>query len=177
MKELIPQQEAIAHKIYLIRGQKVMLDRDLARLYGVLTKVLNQGVKRNMARFPNDFMFQLTKEEFENWKSQFVTSKSDRMGLRRSPYAFTDYGILMLSSVLNSQRAIQVNIAIMRVFVRLRELLLTHKDLALRLMKLEHVVEDQGEQIHAVFEVVNQLMTEKKKPKRQIGFHPYPIHT
>ncbi|MBI1976620.1 MAG: ORF6N domain-containing protein [Candidatus Omnitrophica bacterium] len=172
MKELIPQQETIVHKIYLIRGQNVMLDRDLARLYGVLTKALNQGVKRNLARFPNDFMFQLTKKEFENWKSQFVTSNSDRMGLRRPPYAFTDYGILMLSSVLNSQRAIQVNIAIMRVFVRLRELLLSHKDLALRLVRLEHVVGEHEEQIHTVFEVVKQLMIEKKKPRRQIGFHP-----
>jgi hypothetical protein len=114
-----------------------MLDRDLAKLYSVQTKVLNQAIKRNIDRFPHDFMFQLNNEEFEIWRSQFVTSKSDKMGLRRAPFAFTEHGILMLSSVLNSKRAIQINIAIMRVFVRLREIMLANKDLALRFEKLE----------------------------------------
>ena len=163
--------ERIAEKIFLVRGHKVMLDRDLAKLYRVRTKVLNQAIKRNSDRFPHDFMFQLNKEEFENWRSQFVTSKSDRMGLRRAPFAFTEHGILMLSSVLNSKRAIQVNIAIMRVFVRLREIMLANKDLALRLEKLERTVEKQGEQTHAIFEIVKDFMTVEEKPKRRIGFH------
>ena len=164
--------ETIKQKIFLIRRHKVMLDRDLAKLYGVQTKVLNQAIKRNVERFPHDFMFQLNNEEFKNWRSQFVTSKSDRMGLRRAPFAFTEHGILMLSSVLNSKRAIQVNIAVMRVFVRLREIMLTNKDLALRFEKLERTVEKQGEQIHTIFEIVKQFITVEEKPKRRIGFHP-----
>ncbi|MDO8525126.1 MAG: ORF6N domain-containing protein [Candidatus Omnitrophota bacterium] len=163
--------ELIEPKIYLIRNQKVMLDRDLATLYEVQTRVLNQAMKRNKGRFPIDFMFQLTKKEFENWRSQFVTSNSDRMGLRRPPFAFTDYGILMLSSVLSSERAVQVNIAIMRIFVRLREIMFANKDLALRLERLEHAVEKQQGQIHSIFEIVKQLMTVEEKPKRRIGFH------
>jgi ORF6N domain len=107
----------------VIRNQKVMLDRDLAELYGVETKVLKQAVKRNIDRFPEDFMFELTKSELENWRSQFVTSNSDKMGLRYSPFAFTEHGVLMLSSILNSQQAIQVNIQIVRIFTRLRNLL------------------------------------------------------
>lgn len=113
----------IQSKIYEIRGQQVMLDRDLADLYGVETKVLNQSVKRNIERFPDDFMFQLTNEETQNWKSQLVTSNSIKMGLRRNPYAFTELGVAMLSSVLNSSIAIEVNIAIMRTFVATRRLI------------------------------------------------------
>jgi len=116
-EEKLPQAESvIAKKILTLRGKRVMLDRDLAVLYGVETKVLNQSVKRNIERFPEDFMFQLSDEEFINWKSQFVTSNSDKMGLRKKPYAFTQNGIAMLSSILNSKRAIQVNIQIMRTF-------------------------------------------------------------
>lgn len=115
----------IQSKIYEIRGQQVMLDRDLADLYGVETKVLNQSVKRNIERFPDDFMFQLTNEETQNWKSQLVTSNSIKMGLRRNPYAFTELGVAMLSSVLNSSIAIEVNIAIMRTFVATRRLIST----------------------------------------------------
>src|SRR5262249_55210642 len=130
--------ERIEKAILLLRGQKVMLDRDLARLYGVPTGVLNQAVSRNQSRFPPDFMFQLDAEEFENWKSQFVISNSGaKMGLRKRPFAFTEQGVAMLSSVLRSPRAIAVNIAIMRAFVRLRELLATHKDLARKLAELE----------------------------------------
>jgi len=164
--------EVIAEKIFFIRQHKVMLDRDLAKLYGVQTKVLNQAVKRNARRFPHDFMFQLNSEEFKIWKSQFVTSKSDRMGLRRAPFAFTEHGILMLSSVLNSDCAIQVNITIMRVFMRLRQIMLANKDLALRFEKLERTVEKQKEQIHTIFEIVEQFITLEEKPKRKIGFHP-----
>jgi hypothetical protein len=129
--------ERIEKLIYLIRGQKVMLDRDLAELYAVKTKVLKQAVRRNIARFPEDFMFELTKEEFENWRSQFVTSNRDKMGLRYRPMAFTEQGVAMLSSVLNSERAIEVNILIMRAFVTLREMLATHKELEQKLIALE----------------------------------------
>ena len=128
MKNLI-LQETVETKILLLRGKKVMLDRDLAVLYRVETKVLNQAVKRNIERFPEDFMFQLTKEEMKNWKSQFVTSNREKMGLRKRPYVFTEPGIAMLSSVLNSKRAIQVNIQIIRTFIKLREMLLTHAGL------------------------------------------------
>ena len=115
--------QVIQSKIYEIRGQKVMLDRDLAEMYGVLTKALNQAVKRNIDRFPSDFMFQLTNEETQNWKSQFVTSNSIKMGMRRNPYAFTELGVAMLSSVLNSKTAIQINMGIMRAFVAVRQML------------------------------------------------------
>ncbi len=133
----ILSDEVVINKIYLIRKQKVMLDRDLAELYGVETKVLNQAVKRNAERFPKDFMFQLSKTEFENWKSQIVTSNSDRMGLRKLPYAFTEQGVSMLSGVLNSAIAIQVHIQIIRVFTKMKEMLLTNKDILLKLEQIE----------------------------------------
>ena len=129
--------ELIESKIYLIRGQKVMLDRDLAALYRVETKVLKQAVKRNLKRFPEDFMFVLSASEFADWRSQFVTSKNDTMGLRHAPMAFTEQGLAMLSGILNSERAIEVNIQIMRAFVRLRRLLATNADLAKKLEALE----------------------------------------
>ena len=134
MKDLIPQ-EVIENKSYLIRGQKAMVDRDLAKLYGVPTKRLKEQVKRNIKRFPEDFMFELTMQELEILRSQFATSRWG--GERYLPYAFTEQGVAMLSSVLNSERAIEVNIAIMRAFVRLREILLTHKDLAAKIAALE----------------------------------------
>lgn len=127
---LIPV-ERIEHAIYLVRGQKVMFDFDLAALYGVATKALIQAVKRKRERFPEDFMFQLNKSKMENWRSHFVTSNpAAPMGLRRPPYAFTEQGVAMLSSVLNSKLAIQVNVAIMRTFVRLREMIISNKELA-----------------------------------------------
>ena len=129
----------------LIRGQKVVLDRAIAELYAVKTKVLKQAVRRNINRFPNDFMFELTKEEFENWRSQFVTSNRDKMGLRYRPMAFTEQGVAMLSSVLNSDRAIQVNMEIMRAFVRLRQMLATHKELARKLAELEQHLESHDQ--------------------------------
>ena len=150
-----------------------MLDRDLAILYGVTTKHVKRQVRRNLERFPSDFMFELSKEEFQNWRRQFGTSNSgNKMGLRQPPFAFTEHGILMLSSILNSKKAIQVNIAIMRVFLRLRQLLLTHKDLALRLEKIEQDTKAHSEQIRTVFEIVKQIIAFDKKPKRRIGFHP-----
>lgn len=169
---LIPQ-ETIENKILLIRNKKVMLDRDLAGLYEVKTKVLNQAVKRNIERFPKDFMFELTKKEFNIWRSQFVTSKADRKGLRYAPMAFTEQGVAMLSSVLHSKKAIQVNIAIMRVFVRLKEIISTHKELAHKLSELERRLKKHDGEIRTIFEAIRQLMTPPEKPKRRIGFHSH----
>jgi phage regulator Rha-like protein len=159
--------ERIGQKILVIRGQKVMLDLDLAELYGVPTGTLNQTVKRQIERFPEDFMFQLAVEEYEILKSQFVISRGWG-GRRFPPYAFTEQGVAMLSSVLNSKRAIQVNIAIMRAFVWLREMLTTHADLARKLNALE---KKYDQQFQVVFEAIRQLMTPPKPPKRRrIGF-------
>jgi hypothetical protein len=143
------------------------LDRDLAVLYGVETKVLKQAVKRNPNRFPDDFMFELTQEEFKNWRSQFVTSKADKMGLRYPPYAFTENGVAMLSSVLNSERAILANIQIMRTFTRLREILGTHEELK---RKIEQMEKKYDGQFRVVFEAIRQLMTPPETKKRKIGF-------
>lgn len=143
------------------------MDRDLASLYGVETKALKQAVKRNAKRFPDDFAFVLDKEEFANWRSQFVTSKADRMGLRYPPMAFTEQGVAMLSSVLNSDRAIEVNIAIMRTFVKLRQWLETHEKLAQKLAELE---KRYDQQFKVVFDVLNELMTPPEPKPKQIGF-------
>ena len=141
----IIQVEIIENKIFLLRGQKVMLDRDLAHLYGIETRALKQAVKRNLKRFPPDFMFQLSKEEFSNWRSQIVMSKSDEKGLRHLPFVFTEQGVVMLSSVLNSEKAIAVNILIIRAFVKLREILSTHKELAQKLKDLELKIDSHDE--------------------------------
>ncbi|HUO06615.1 MAG TPA: ORF6N domain-containing protein [Candidatus Binataceae bacterium] len=157
--------ERIASRIYLIRGEKVMLDSDLAELYGVKTKVLLQAVKRNIERFPGDFLFQFSKAELENWRSQIVTSNpAAKMGLRRPPYAFTEQGVAMLSSVLRSKRAVQVNIAIMRAFVRLRQILASNRELARK-------VERHDRQIGVLFEAVRKLLAPPPAPKKHpIGF-------
>ncbi len=165
--KLIPT-ERIESKILLMRGLKVMVDRDLAQLYQVPTKRLNEQVKRNIKRFPLDFMFQMTQKEFNYWKSQFATSNFDKMGLRKRPFVFTQDGVAMLSSVLNSDRAIEVNIQIMRTFTKLREILATHKDLA---RKIEELEEKYDSQFRVVFEAIQRLMTEEKKSKAPIGFH------
>jgi len=160
--------EIIEHSVLLIRGQKVLLDETLAHLYGVKTKILNQAVKRNMKRFPKDFMFQLTKEELKNWRSQFVTSNPNaKMGLRRNPYAFTEQGIAMLSSVLRSDRAVQVNIEIMRTFVRLRQMLSSHEKLARQLQAVE---KKYDKRFKIIFDVLRQLMSPAKPNRRPIGF-------
>ena len=159
--------EKIGSLIFIIRDQKVMLDRELARLYGVETKVLKQAVRRNSKRFPQDFMFQLTKTELENWRSQIVTSNSDRMGLRYPPMAFTEQGIAMLSSVLRSDRAIEVNIAIMRTFVKLRSMLENHAELARKIGEMEIKYDTQ---FQVVFEAIHQLATPSDAPRRMIGF-------
>lgn len=160
--------ERIERAILLIRGQKVMLDRDLADLYGVETRVLLQAIKRNSARFPKDFIFQLSKAELENWRSQFVMSNpAAKMGLRRRPFVFTEQGVAMLSSVLNSERAIRVNIEIMRAFVRLRQLLTTHKELA---RKLEELERKYDKQFQIVFEALRQLMRPPEPKRPPVGF-------
>jgi len=164
MTELVPI-ELIASKIYLIRGIKVMLDRDLAELYGVETKRLKEQVRRNIERFPQDFMFELTKQELKNLRSQFATSSWG--GARYIPMAFSEHGVLMLSSVLKSERAVQVNIQIMRTFTKLREALLDNKDLRKELEELKQLTE---ERFKVVFETLDQLLTVESKPKKKIGF-------
>ena len=163
-EELVPQ-ENIENKIYFIRGQKVMLDIDLAGLYEVPTKRLNEQVKRNIERFPDDFMFRLTFKEWENLKSQFATSSYG--GRRYLPYAFTEHGILMLSSVLNSQRAISVNIQIMRAFVKLRRFFASHEELKRKIAEMEKKYDGQ---FKVVFEAIYKLMEMEPKKIKQIGF-------
>lgn len=148
-----------------------MLDKELAKLYGVSTKRLNEQVKRNVKRFPEDFMFQLTWEEAESSRSQFATLKKGR-NIKYLPYAFTEQGVAMLSGVLNSERAVQVNIAIMRAFVRLRQILSTNKELAHKLAQLERKTEKHDTEIRAIFEAIRQLMAPPERPKRKIDFHP-----
>ena len=164
--------EILTQKIYVVRGKKVMLDRDLAGLYGVETRVLNQAVSRNKKRFPNDFMFLLTTQEVAAVRSQSVTSKQGRGGTRYAPKAFTEQGVSMLSSVLNSDRAIEVNIQIMRLFAKLREMLSSHAELLRRMEKVEKSLVKQDEEIQVVFKAIKQLLMVPEKPKKQIGFHP-----
>lgn len=166
--------ERVERRILLIRGQKVMLDSDLAELYGVETKAFNRGVRRNLSRFPQDFMFQLTAEEFEGLRFHFGTSSlrsqigtSKRGGRRYRPLAFTEQGVAMLSSVLRSGRAVQVNIAIMRAFVKLREMLASNRDLARRLDDMEKKYDAQ---FRVVFDAIRELMKPPEKPRRRIGF-------
>ena len=174
-------QPAIQSRILALREQRVMLDADLAQLYGVETRVLVQAVKRNLARFPEDFMFQLSPEEFANLRSQSVISSAGHGGRRTAPYAFTEQGVAMLSSVLGSPRAIAVNIEIMRTFVRVRALAATHGDLAKRLAELEEKTEalamnhdtfshNTRAQLKKVFDALRELMTPPDPPKRPIGF-------
>jgi len=160
----------IERSIHLIRGERVLLDSDLAQLYGVETGMLNRAVKRNSDRFPADFMFQLTADEAEDLRCQIGTSKKGRGGRRYLPFAFTEQGVAMLSSVLKSQRAIQVNVAIMRAFVKLRQVLSTHKELAVKLNELERKIEKHDESIEVIFEAIRQLMTPSERPRKKIGF-------
>lgn len=161
--------ESIETRILLIRGEKVMIDSDLAKLYGVSTKVLNQAVKRNSARFPIDFMFELTKDE----RNEVVTNCDHLKLLKFSstlPKVFTEHGAIMLASVLNSQRAVNASIYVVRAFVHLREVLISHKDLAFKLKVLESKIEGHDEQIRDIIEAINHLLVPPEKPKRQIGF-------
>src|SRR6266480_1133573 len=183
-KEIVPADQ-IASRIRNFRGEKVLLDFDLAALYGVETRVLNQAVKRNADRFPSDFMFQLSVEETEmisqrvtssagqtvSDSSQIVMSPGKHRGKRYRPYAFTEQGVAMLSSALNSERAIKVNIAIMRAFVKLRQILDTNRELARKFSELEKRVGKHDDEIAAILEAIRQLMAPPEKPQREIGFH------
>ena len=172
-KELqaIVMEQKILNRIYVVRGQKIMLDEDLAEMYKVETKRLNEQVKRNQKRFPRDFMFTLTEKEYENLKSQFATSSWG--GRRKLPNAFTEQGIAMLSSILNSDVAIAVNIRIIRVFTKLREYALTHKEILLQLAKLEKEVKGNSKDIENIFMVLKELIEKQSKPvqpRNTIGF-------
>jgi hypothetical protein len=168
--EIIPL-ERIQSFIFLIRGEKVLTDQQLAELYQVPTKVLLQAVKRNRERFPNDFAFQLARQELAHLRSQIVTSKKGRGGRRYLPYAFTEQGVAMLSSMLRSKRAVQVNVAIMRAFVSLRRLLATNETLARKFAELERKLEGHDEAIKSLFDAIRELMQPPVKPRREIGFH------
>ena len=181
MQDIIIPSERIVSKIYIIRNKKVMLDRDIAELYGVKTKVLNQAVKRNIKRFPPDFMFQLSDQEMENWKSQIVISSFDKDSLRSQfvtlkgrgkhtkylPLAFTEQGVAMLSSVLNSDRAIEVNIQIIRTFTKLRELLATNEELQRKMMNMEQRYDSK---LKEVFNLLQLLLEKGDRPGGEIGF-------
>ena len=162
----------IGTRIHVIRSVKVMFDFDIAELYGVPTKALNQGVKRNVQRFPEDFMFQLTREELEDWRSQFVTSNSgDKMGLRRPPYAFTEHGVTMLASVLKSDQAAQMSIRIVRAFVQLREMLVNHRELTLRVDRIEQQQNNHESVIDILIDEIDNLKLPQPKPfKGSLGF-------
>ncbi len=168
--QLVPV-ERVESLIHLARGEKVLLDADLAMLYGVETKALNRAVKRNRSRFPDDFMFQLTPEEAANLRCQIGTSSSGYGGRRYLPYAFTEQGVAMLSSVLRSERAVQVNVAIMRAFVGLRRMLAGNEALARKLAELERRLEGHDHAIKSLFDAIRQLALPPAKPPREIGFH------
>lgn len=167
----IAPHERIESRILLMRGRKVMLDSDLAELYGVTTKRLNEQVKRNKHRFPADFTFQLTPEETKSLRSQTATSNRGRGGRRYRPYAFTEHGAIMVASALNTHRAIEVSIYVVRAFVKLREMLSTQKELARKLAQLEKRIEAHDEEITALFEAIRQLMEPSEVPSKRIGFH------
>jgi len=169
--EIAIADESVMNQIYVIRGQKVMLDRDLAALYGVETRVLKQAVRRNIDRFPEDFMFEMTTEELQNWRSQFVTSNSDRQGLRYTPFCFTEQGVAMLSSVLNSKQAIYINIQIMRVFTRIRQMLADNTELRLEIAEIKQAVDKiskkhdgHNKNIELVFEYIDRLQEKAELP-------------
>ncbi len=163
--------ESLKSKIYSIRGYRVMVDRDLAELYNIPTKRLKEQVRRNLNRFPKDFMFELTKEEFQNWRSQIATSNSEKMGLRLAPFVFTEHGVLMLSSVLKSEQALKVNIQIMRTFIKMREMIFEHKDLLLKIQQIENQISEQGDEIKIIFSQLKRLAYKSIPPRKKIGFH------
>lgn len=172
--QMLVMEQKILNRIYVVRGEKIMLDKDLAELYNVETRVLNQSIKRNLKRFPKDFMFQLSEKEFKNLMSQNVISSWG--GARKMPYGFTEQGVAMLSSILNSDVAIEVNIRIIRVFTKLRQYALTHKDILLQLAKLEKEVKGNNKDIENIFIVLKELFEKQQKPlpaKNKIGFRHY----
>ncbi|MBU3927064.1 MAG: ORF6N domain-containing protein [Bacteroidetes bacterium] len=159
-------------KIYFIRGQKVMIDRDLAELYGVETKRLKEAVRRNVSRFPEDFMFEMTNEEFLNWRTQFATSNADKMGLRYVPFCFTEQGVTMLSCVLNSERAIQLNIQIIRIFTKIREVLTDKLSIKLDIEEIKKKLENHDKNIELLFSYLDELIEkqENPQPRKRIGY-------
>ncbi len=161
---LLPVEQKILDRIYVIRGEKIMLDRDLAELYGIDTKVLKQAVKRNIERFPKDFMFEMTPKEFDKWRKETELSAADNQGLRYAPFCFTEQGVTMLACVLNSKTAIDVNIKIIRVFVKMREYALTHKEILLQLAKLEKEVKGNSRDIENIFMVLKELVAKQERP-------------
>lgn len=169
-KSITLPDEVIISKIYLIRNQKVMIDRDLAELYCVETKVLKQAVRRNIERFPEDFMFEMNKKEFESWRNENITSPEDKQGLRYVPFCFTEQGVTMLSCILNSHTAIEVNIRVIRIFTKLREMVLTHKDILLKLQQLERKIGQHDDDIKLIFDYLKELLHQKTEPMRKIGF-------
>ena len=173
VSEHIIPDEVIMNKIFLIRGNKVMLDRDLAAIYGIETKVLKQAVRRNIKRFPQDFMFEMSAREFDNWRSQIVTSNSEKMGLRYPPFCFTEHGVIMLSSILNSDIAIQINVQIVRIFTRMREMLASDKEIRHDLELLHLKVNEHENQILVIFEYIKQL--EESRQKESINQDRKPI--
>ena len=172
-KTIVVSEETIINKIYLVRGYKVMLDRDLAAMYGVETRVLNQAIKRNEKRFPGDFMFQMTSEELSDWKSQNVISNKEKMGLRKPPNVFTEQGVAMLSSVLNSETAIEVNIQIIRTFTRIRQVLSEHTELRQEVEKIKKKLDNQDKNMEMVFLYLDELLEKKDQPqpeRKSIGY-------
>lgn len=176
-KEIIIADELVINKSYTIRGKRVILDRDLAKMYNVDTKALNQAVTRNKQRFPSDFMFKMTSKVLENWKSQFVTSNNDKMGLRKSPNVFTEQGVAMLSSFLKSEIAINVNIQIIRIFTKIKEVLSTHTDVLLKPELPENKILQQDNQskkheaeIQVIFTTLKRLLNSPPTPRKEIGF-------
>ncbi len=172
IKVLEVAEEVIMNRIYLIRDQKVMLDRDLAELYGVLSIRLREQVKRNINRFPARFMFQLTAEEIENMVSQNAIPSKQHLG-GSLPYVFTEHGVLMLANVLKSERAIEVSVKIIEIFVKMREMLATHKDILIQMQKVENKLTAHDDDIKLIFEYLKQLINPEQEPRNRIGFKHY----
>lgn len=171
---MVPE-EVIMNKIYFIRGMKMMLDMDLADLYGVETKQLKRAVRRNLNRFPPDFMIELSAEEMKNWRSQFGTSNREKMGMRIPPFAFTEHGVLMLASVLNSERAIEMNIRIVRIFAKMREMLAQHQEIIEKFRSFETKLNEHDEKLLLIFEYIKKLeeakhQQDEQKERIRIGF-------
>ena len=180
--EALVIEQKILNRIYVVRSEKIMLDRDLAELFGIETRVLKQAVKRNMKRFPKDFMFEMTATEFAKWKENAALSAADKQGLRYAPFCFTEQGVTMLSCILNSETAIEVNLRVVRVFVKMREYALTHKEILMQLAKLEKEVssnnrntERNSKDIENIFMVLKELLAKESKPapRNKIGFKNY----
>jgi hypothetical protein len=174
--QVLVMEQKILNRIYVIRGEKVMLDRDLAQLYGVETKRLKEAVKRNKERFPKDFMFEMTATEFKQWRQSADLNTADRQGLRYAPFCFTEQGVTMLSCILNSKTAIDVNLRIIRVFVKMRAYALTHKDILVQLAKMEKELKTNTADIENIFIVLKELIEKNEKPipaRNRIGFKQY----